>query len=393
MAVRAPHLLQPCAASASAPLPSSAARSSEGAEIPFAFEEHDVAAAGRRSTSTGRSSAASSRPAADARWRAATRAIALEALGREPAAAIFARAHARRPVAETRALPHRPAAARRRRRRGLRRLRLGRRRLRPRLRDAREIALRRGARLRGGRAARRPRGWDAGRARAAGSACVTAAAGELAAHWPEAAGPPAARTSAASPTGCACSSSSARCRRGRRSRPTRRARSQTRSPRSGWRPPAPIAAGPVLFERLDWRPFGVRPVLPIAATQPPGEPTRLDVSSAAGSRATCSTGSPPPTRIASSARRSTAGSSSLFQDGPFRAEQLRSSLEALLGGGDGIWAAASATAVLLGETGAERADLPRGYAAWAKAVADADAAISCGARSSRRSCAGTGRSS
>src|SRR5207248_2010537 len=39
---------------------------------------------------------------------------------------------------------------------------------------------------------------------------------------------------------------------------------------------APVAAGPVLFERLDWRPYGVRPVLPIAATQPPGEPTRLD---------------------------------------------------------------------------------------------------------------------
>src|SRR5205814_4248441 len=39
---------------------------------------------------------------------------------------------------------------------------------------------------------------------------------------------------------------------------------------------APVAAGPVLFERLDWRPFGVRPVLPIAATPPPGEPTRLD---------------------------------------------------------------------------------------------------------------------
>ena len=33
---------------------------------------------------------------------------------------------------------------------------------------------------------------------------------------------------------------------------------------------APIAAGPVLFERLDWRPYGVRPVLPIAATQPAG---------------------------------------------------------------------------------------------------------------------------
>src|SRR5438105_2271726 len=38
---------------------------------------------------------------------------------------------------------------------------------------------------------------------------------------------------------------------------------------------APIAAGPVLFERLDWRPLGIRPVLPIAATEPSGEPTRL----------------------------------------------------------------------------------------------------------------------
>src|SRR5213592_901700 len=38
----------------------------------------------------------------------------------------------------------------------------------------------------------------------------------------------------------------------------------------------PVAAGPVLFERLDWRPYGIRPVLPIAATPPPGEPTRLD---------------------------------------------------------------------------------------------------------------------
>src|SRR5438270_3630720 len=39
---------------------------------------------------------------------------------------------------------------------------------------------------------------------------------------------------------------------------------------------APVAAGPVLFERLDWRPYGVRPVPQIAATAPPGEPTRLD---------------------------------------------------------------------------------------------------------------------
>src|SRR5207302_7399765 len=39
---------------------------------------------------------------------------------------------------------------------------------------------------------------------------------------------------------------------------------------------APAAAGPVLFERLDWRPYGIRPVLPIAATPPAGEPSRLD---------------------------------------------------------------------------------------------------------------------
>src|SRR2546421_10938871 len=45
---------------------------------------------------------------------------------------------------------------------------------------------------------------------------------------------------------------------------------------------APVAAGPVLFERLDWRPYGIRPVLPIAATAPPGEPTRLDPFRASG---------------------------------------------------------------------------------------------------------------
>ncbi len=79
----------------------------------------------------------------------------------------------------------------------------------------------------------------------------------------------------------------------------------------------PIAAGPVLFERLDWRPFGVRPVLPIAATQPAGEPTRLDA----------------------------------FH------EQLRESLAALLGGTEGMWAASVRGAVLLGESPRERGEL------------------------------------
>ena len=115
----------------------------------------------------------------------------------------------------------------------------------------------------------------------------------------------------------------------------------------------PIAAGPVLFERLDWRPFGVRPVLPIAATRPPGEPTRLDVFRGG---------------IAKSLRAGLAlveddrdlGEAldrwelSLFQDAPFRAEQLRSALDALLGTDDGSWAAALRAAVLLGESGRER---------------------------------------
>jgi hypothetical protein len=115
----------------------------------------------------------------------------------------------------------------------------------------------------------------------------------------------------------------------------------------------PIAAGPVLFERLDWRPFGVRPVLPIAATQPPGEPTRLDVFRGETARVLLG-------KLDAAEDDRELGESldrwelALFQDGSFRAEQLRSSLEALLGNGDGAWAAALRTALLLGETGRER---------------------------------------
>jgi hypothetical protein len=117
----------------------------------------------------------------------------------------------------------------------------------------------------------------------------------------------------------------------------------------------PIAAGPVLFERLDWRPFGVRPVLPIAATQPLGEPTRLDVFRGETARLLIG-------KLAAAEDDRELGDAldrwelALFQDGSFRAEQLRSSLEALLGTGDGAWAAALRTAVLLGETGRERQD-------------------------------------
>jgi len=115
----------------------------------------------------------------------------------------------------------------------------------------------------------------------------------------------------------------------------------------------PIAAGPVLFERLDWRPYGVRPVLPIAATQPPGEPTRLDALRGGVARALRE-------RLAGADDDRELGEAldrwelALFQEAPFHAEQLRSALEALLGAGDGQWAAALRVAVLLGEAGRER---------------------------------------
>ena len=117
----------------------------------------------------------------------------------------------------------------------------------------------------------------------------------------------------------------------------------------------PIAAGPVLFERLDWRPFGVRPVLPIAATQPPGEPTRLDEfrGPLAAELLVRLRIADADTHLAEALDR---WELALVQDGSVRAEQLRSSLEALLGNGDGAWAAALRTAVLLGETGRERQD-------------------------------------
>src|SRR5205823_9378819 len=39
---------------------------------------------------------------------------------------------------------------------------------------------------------------------------------------------------------------------------------------------AAVAAGPVVFERLDYRPLRIAPLLPIAATQPRGDAPKLD---------------------------------------------------------------------------------------------------------------------
>jgi hypothetical protein len=112
----------------------------------------------------------------------------------------------------------------------------------------------------------------------------------------------------------------------------------------------------VLFERLDWRPYGIRPVMPVAATQPTGEPTRLDAfrgELAGDLRA----------RLPLADEDHELGEAldrwelSLFQGDPFRAEQLRESLAALLGGTDGLWAAGVRTAVLLGESPRDRGEL------------------------------------
>jgi hypothetical protein len=116
-----------------------------------------------------------------------------------------------------------------------------------------------------------------------------------------------------------------------------------------------IAQGPVVFERLDWRPYGIRPAVPIAAAVPPGEPARLDqfrAPLARELRERVVTADPDP-ELADALDR---WELSIFQDDPFRSEQLRAALEALLGGGDGLWAATLRAAALVGETPRERAE-------------------------------------
>ncbi len=117
-----------------------------------------------------------------------------------------------------------------------------------------------------------------------------------------------------------------------------------------------IAAGPVVFERLDFRPLRVSPLLPIAATQPRGEATRLD---------------PLRGRIAADLRqRLTIADEdrelgealdrwelSLFAEEPFRSGQVRDALIALFGHGDGLWAASVRAAILLGEKTQERSEI------------------------------------
>src|SRR4029450_11653166 len=114
---------------------------------------------------------------------------------------------------------------------------------------------------------------------------------------------------------------------------------------------AAVAAGPVMFETLDGRPFGIQPVLPIAATQPPGEASRLDafrapiaveVLAALGD----ADGDP---ELSDALDR---WELSLFQNEPFRGEQMRAALGVLLGT---TWPMRAC--VLLGEDARAREEL------------------------------------
>jgi hypothetical protein len=117
-----------------------------------------------------------------------------------------------------------------------------------------------------------------------------------------------------------------------------------------------IAAGPVVFERLDFRPLRISPLLPIAATQPRGEGTRLDKI-----RARLAADLRGKLTLADSDRELGEALDrwelSLFSDEPFRSAQVRESLTCLLGGDGGAWAAAMRTAVLLGEKNRERNEM------------------------------------
>jgi hypothetical protein len=117
-----------------------------------------------------------------------------------------------------------------------------------------------------------------------------------------------------------------------------------------------VSAGPVVFERLDFRPLRVSPLLPIAATQPRGEPTRLDKLRARTAadlreRLTLADGD---RELGEALDR---WELSLFAEEPFRSAQVREALACLLGGDGGIWAAAMRAAVLLRERTKDRPEL------------------------------------
>ena len=117
-----------------------------------------------------------------------------------------------------------------------------------------------------------------------------------------------------------------------------------------------IAAGPVVFERLDFRPLRISPLLPIAATQPRGDATRLDAVRARLAADLCER-LPLADADRGLAEALDRWELSLFAEEPFRSGQVHDALTALFGGEDGAWAAAMRAAVLLCESTKARAGL------------------------------------
>ena len=130
---------------------------------------------------------------------------------------------------------------------------------------------------------------------------------------------------------------------------------------------------------------GISPLLPIAATQPHGEAIRLDAL-----RGKLAADLRERLQLADDDRELAEALDrwelSLFAEEPFRSGQLHDALTALLGGGDGAWAAALRAAVLLGEKTAERVELLEALRAEHLGV---PRGTRSGARSSRRSCTAT----
>jgi hypothetical protein len=118
-------------------------------------------------------------------------------------------------------------------------------------------------------------------------------------------------------------------------------------------------------EQLDWHPFGIRPILGIAATEPGGEPSRLDPwrGRLAGELRERLDRVEDEPLLAEAVER---WELALFEGEPLRSERLRESVTALLGGIDGLWAAAMRTSILLGETSHERASAAAGLKALAR---------------------------
>ena len=155
-------------------------------------------------------------------------------------------------------------------------------------------------------------------------------------------------------------------RRGGRRRPTRPAELADAVTALRLATGAPVAAGPVVFERLDWHPFGVRPLLGIAATEPArrADPARPVARQAR--RPTCSSGSPRPRTTPSSARRSSAGSSRCSRTSRSARSGCARRSPRCSAARTGSGRRRCGRAVLVGDPGRERAGLVDGLRALAR---------------------------